>query len=70
MDGPEPTFFTKQEKEVICEVLSNYGLPILSGDSGNKVDYKSDYQFLRNKMQDKMKLLKAEEALRNEEAED
>lgn len=66
MDGPEPTFFTKQEKEVICEVLSNYGLPILSGDSGNKVDYKSDFQFLRNKMLDRMKKIKAEEALRKE----
>ena len=63
VDGPEPTFFSKEEKEIICEVLSNYGLPILSGDSGNKVDYKSDFQFLRNKMIDKLKKLKAEGAL-------
>ena len=45
-------------------MLSNYGLPILSGDSGNKVDYKSDFQFLRTKMLDKMKRLKNEEEIK------
>lgn len=43
VDGIEPSLFSRQEKEVICDLLSDYGLPILSGDSGNKVDYKSDF---------------------------
>ena len=68
VDGPEATFFSRQEKEVICELLSNFGLPILSGDSGNKVDYKSDFAFIRSKMLDKMKLIKSEEAIKEQEA--
>lgn len=47
-------------------MLSNHGLPILSGDSGNKVDYKSDLQFIRNKMIEELKKLKAEAELREE----
>ena len=43
VDGIEPSMFTRQEKEVICDLLSDFGLPILSADSGNKVDYKSDF---------------------------
>lgn len=58
IDGPEPTYFTRVEKEIICDLLSDYGLPILSGDSGNKVDYKSDFQFIRTKMLERMKEIK------------
>jgi len=43
VEGVEPSLFTRQEKEVICEILTDFGLPILSADSGNKVDYKSDF---------------------------
>ena len=47
-DGPELTGFTKREKEVICQLLTNYGMPVTS-------DSKNDYQFIRNKMIEIMK---------------
>lgn len=48
---------------MICDLLSDFGLPILSGDSGNKVDYKSDFQFLRAKMLDRMKKIENEQSV-------
>ena len=42
------TGFTKHEKEVICQLLTNFGVPVTS-------DSKHDYQFIRTKMIEQMK---------------
>ena len=48
VDGPELTGFTRREKEVICQLLTNYGLPVSN-------DTKSDHHFIRAKMIEIMK---------------
>ena len=42
------TGFSKREKEVICQLLTNFGVPVTS-------DSKHDYQFIRTKMIEQMK---------------
>ena len=61
VDGPEATGFTKREKEVLCELLINYGIPVTS-------DTKNDYQFIRTKMIEIIKSEVVEEVV--EEASD
>lgn len=58
LEMTEPTGLTLREKELICQILSTHGLPLVAGDSSNKGDQKGDLNFLKEKVQ---KILKEEE---------